>query len=196
MPFFGRRVNSNLELSLVMSIVFTMNSSDLVCSTSALPALDSLTPLIKFQLATHLLFYAVLFSNLMAYTLLLLYGLTLGLNFGLHWLAGGLLRQAKRQIRKYSRVITVLSLDRLSGLSLCTICLETLSGGTVVRLRDCGHLYHEKCLHPWLSQRFNCPNCRVKLETSEEESHLLPVPRLQRALRDSYSGEYQHDYLF
>ena len=42
----------------------------------------------------------------------------------------------------------------------CSICLEAL-GENGVPLQ-CGHLYHGKCIVPWLQTKGNCPLCRNK----------------------------------
>jgi hypothetical protein len=46
----------------------------------------------------------------------------------------------------------------------CSICLENLNEGkTTIRL-DCGHMFHKKCLLPWLSKN-ECPLCRSKIQS-------------------------------
>ncbi len=42
----------------------------------------------------------------------------------------------------------------------CAICMEVL-GEHGVPL-TCGHLYHGKCIVPWLEKNGGCPTCRNK----------------------------------
>ncbi len=41
----------------------------------------------------------------------------------------------------------------------CAICLELFDAGQQVRLLDCGHYYHLKCVDPWLRTGKKCPKC-------------------------------------
>mmetsp|Transcript_7987 Transcript_7987/g.20476 ORF Transcript_7987/g.20476 Transcript_7987/m.20476 type:complete len:340 (-) Transcript_7987:631-1650(-) len=45
----------------------------------------------------------------------------------------------------------------------CAICFDVLRCGEHVRtLPVCGHLYHARCLDPWLMKRGTCPVCRAR----------------------------------
>jgi len=51
-------------------------------------------------------------------------------------------------------------------MSNCTICLDPL----LVDLQcatKCGHVFHSQCIHQWLSQKKQCPNCNVKTTKSK-----------------------------
>lgn len=48
----------------------------------------------------------------------------------------------------------------------CSICLEVLEAGDKLSWsRDfkCEHIYHQRCLVPWLMTHDECPNCRTKI---------------------------------
>ncbi|XP_071721431.1 RING-H2 finger protein ATL70-like [Rutidosis leptorrhynchoides] len=46
--------------------------------------------------------------------------------------------------------------------SCCSICLVDYKGKDLLRqLPDCGHLFHVKCVDPWLRLNPTCPNCRT-----------------------------------
>nr|POF24697.1 putative ring-h2 finger protein atl71 [Quercus suber] len=48
-----------------------------------------------------------------------------------------------------------------STASCCSICLADYKNTDVLRLLpDCGHLFHVKCVDPWLQQQATCPVCR------------------------------------
>ncbi|OVA07185.1 zinc finger protein [Macleaya cordata] len=43
----------------------------------------------------------------------------------------------------------------------CSICLADYNSTDTLRLLpDCGHLFHLKCVDPWLKQHPTCPVCR------------------------------------
>ncbi|CAI0406416.1 unnamed protein product [Linum tenue] len=46
--------------------------------------------------------------------------------------------------------------------SCCSICLADYRNSDVLRLLpDCGHLFHLKCVDPWLLKHPTCPVCRT-----------------------------------
>ncbi|XP_051150519.1 RING-H2 finger protein ATL70 [Andrographis paniculata] len=49
-----------------------------------------------------------------------------------------------------------------STAACCSICLADYKGADVLRLLpDCGHLFHLKCVDPWLRLHPTCPVCRT-----------------------------------
>ncbi|XP_030531698.1 RING-H2 finger protein ATL70 [Rhodamnia argentea] len=49
-----------------------------------------------------------------------------------------------------------------STASCCTVCLADYKGADMLRvLPDCGHLFHQKCIDPWLQLHPTCPVCRM-----------------------------------
>lgn len=49
-----------------------------------------------------------------------------------------------------------------SASSCCSICLADYKNSDVLRiLPDCGHLFHLKCVDPWLRLHPTCPVCRT-----------------------------------
>ncbi|CAJ1935721.1 unnamed protein product [Cylindrotheca closterium] len=53
----------------------------------------------------------------------------------------------------------------LHGQQECPICLNEFQCNEVVVTpkRECGHAFHNKCLHRWLMAQSSCPCCREKL---------------------------------
>ena len=45
----------------------------------------------------------------------------------------------------------------------CTICLEDIVDGSVMRLLPCTHKFHRDCIDSWLKQRAACPSCQYEL---------------------------------
>ncbi|PON76447.1 43kDa postsynaptic protein [Parasponia andersonii] len=57
--------------------------------------------------------------------------------------------------------------------STCSVCLADYQGSDVLRvLPDCGHVFHVRCVDPWLRLRPTCPLCRntPNVAASEESS--------------------------
>ncbi|KAJ9693853.1 hypothetical protein PVL29_009694 [Vitis rotundifolia] len=49
-----------------------------------------------------------------------------------------------------------------STAACCSICLADYKGSDMLRLLpDCGHLFHLKCVDPWLRLHPTCPVCRT-----------------------------------
>ena len=53
----------------------------------------------------------------------------------------------------------------------CTICMERFEFNTEYATLPCGHIFHEKCLLPWLSQHHSCPICRKEFVSNSESHH-------------------------
>mmetsp|Transcript_21796 Transcript_21796/g.60585 ORF Transcript_21796/g.60585 Transcript_21796/m.60585 type:complete len:398 (+) Transcript_21796:64-1257(+) len=52
----------------------------------------------------------------------------------------------------------------------CVVCTETLKpGATVMRLPNCGHVFHVDCVMQWLTKHNTCPFCRREMPTDDEE---------------------------
>lgn len=48
----------------------------------------------------------------------------------------------------------------------CSICLEDYELGERLRVLPCMHMYHTKCIDPWLTRgKRNCPLCKRKIRT-------------------------------
>jgi hypothetical protein len=71
----------------------------------------------------------------------------------------GVSRSAIRKLIKKGGLVAEKSDQELGT---CSVCLEELSspdGAELLRM-DCSHLYHRRCILPWLEKRNSCPNCR------------------------------------
>ena len=44
--------------------------------------------------------------------------------------------------------------------SICSICLENMDNQYVIKIKNCSHSYHHKCLKLWICKSDNCPLCR------------------------------------
>ena len=42
----------------------------------------------------------------------------------------------------------------------CSICLSKIGPNDDKKELNCGHIYHKTCVHNWIRQKRNCPNCR------------------------------------
>ncbi|KAL0207013.1 hypothetical protein P9112_012724 [Eukaryota sp. TZLM1-RC] len=45
----------------------------------------------------------------------------------------------------------------------CTVCIRALRKGQKAIELQCGHLYHKKCILPWLKSNGSCPLCKTQL---------------------------------
>ncbi|KDP42229.1 hypothetical protein JCGZ_02959 [Jatropha curcas] len=52
----------------------------------------------------------------------------------------------------------------------CSICLEQVNRGELVRSLPCLHQFHTNCIDPWLRQQGTCPVCKFRMGTGWQES--------------------------
>uniref|UniRef100_A0A7C9AR17 RING-type E3 ubiquitin transferase n=2 Tax=Opuntia streptacantha TaxID=393608 RepID=A0A7C9AR17_OPUST len=45
----------------------------------------------------------------------------------------------------------------------CSVCLEQVNVGELIRSLPCLHQYHASCIDPWLRQQGTCPVCKFKV---------------------------------
>jgi hypothetical protein len=45
----------------------------------------------------------------------------------------------------------------------CSVCYESFKKGCKIRKLPCKHIFHDKCIMPWLETNSTCPNCRFDL---------------------------------
>lgn len=45
----------------------------------------------------------------------------------------------------------------------CTVCFCDFETNDEARKLPCNHIYHEKCIFPWLKENPSCPMCRYAL---------------------------------
>ena len=60
--------------------------------------------------------------------------------------------------------------DKDSESNSCPVCADPFAiGDTIVRLPNCGHVFHENCALMWLTKHNTCPYCRSEMATEDEE---------------------------
>lgn len=42
----------------------------------------------------------------------------------------------------------------------CSVCLESFVSEDLVKVLECKHVFHQKCIDPWLKKTLKCPLCR------------------------------------
>uniref|UniRef100_A0A803R2C8 RING-type E3 ubiquitin transferase n=2 Tax=Cannabis sativa TaxID=3483 RepID=A0A803R2C8_CANSA len=52
----------------------------------------------------------------------------------------------------------------------CSICLEQVSRGELIRSLPCLHQFHTSCIDPWLRQQGTCPVCKYRVGSGWDES--------------------------
>lgn len=52
----------------------------------------------------------------------------------------------------------------------CSVCLEQVSVGEVIRTLPCLHQFHANCIDPWLRQQGTCPVCKFRAGSGWNEN--------------------------
>lgn len=66
----------------------------------------------------------------------------------------------------------------------CSICFEAIGVGDIVSWsvhRECGHVYHHRCIKSWLLEKTDCPYCRATFlppDEVEDELSMRALPDL------------------
>ncbi|GIX83125.1 RING-type E3 ubiquitin transferase [Caerostris darwini] len=66
----------------------------------------------------------------------------------------------------------------------CTICMEGFILREKAKKLPCSHLYHEKCIRPWLEKQATCPNCRSLIKLDSKDKRSKSCPRYRFSLRN------------
>ncbi|TGZ59824.1 hypothetical protein CRM22_008835 [Opisthorchis felineus] len=51
----------------------------------------------------------------------------------------------------------------VSGCDQCAVCIELYRVSDVVRILPCQHVFHKKCVDPWLLEHRSCPLCKLDI---------------------------------
>ncbi|XP_068669534.1 E3 ubiquitin-protein ligase SDIR1-like [Aristolochia californica] len=52
----------------------------------------------------------------------------------------------------------------------CSVCLEQVNVGELIRSLPCPHQFHANCIDPWLRQQGTCPVCKFKAASGWQEN--------------------------
>ncbi|CAG5098464.1 Oidioi.mRNA.OKI2018_I69.XSR.g15690.t1.cds [Oikopleura dioica] len=81
-------------------------------------------------------------------------------------------RDQKKQEQLMRKALDALKVEILTSSSeivknsdetCCAICIDNFEAKDVVRHLTCCHLYHKKCIDPWLMEKGTCPQCKVDI---------------------------------
>merc|ERR1712131_107064 len=78
----------------------------------------------------------------------------------------------KKQEKAMKKAFNKMKVETLSSSSelvqnheevCCAICIDNFEAGAVVRHLTCKHVYHKKCIDPWLTEKGTCPQCKADI---------------------------------
>nr|QDY51775.1 hypothetical protein 1_160 [Mimiviridae sp. ChoanoV1] len=82
--------------------------------------------------------------------------------------------------------------DKEENTKICSICIENIEDTKHIIIMPCKHIFHKKCIHPWLIQKIilgkqpECPMCRFPFEIDFLEEN--QVYRNKHILYESYKN--------
>ncbi|XP_021715048.1 E3 ubiquitin-protein ligase SGR9, amyloplastic-like [Chenopodium quinoa] len=79
---------------------------------------------------------------------------------------GNVIEAGKEVAASIDAVVALPSIESCGGVE-CVICKEEMIVGRDVCVLPCEHIFHWKCVLPWLTKRNTCPCCRFQLPTDD-----------------------------
>ncbi|MCL7036110.1 hypothetical protein MKW94_016362 [Papaver nudicaule] len=73
-------------------------------------------------------------------------------------------RQQSNQVHEEAQASAKAPEDELT----CSVCLEQVNEGEIIRTLPCLHQFHSTCIDPWLRQQGTCPVCKFKANEWQE----------------------------
>ena len=73
--------------------------------------------------------------------------------------------QIKKSIKSFVKSNTkIISYkESINGQKECIICLEDFKQNENIRILQCMHYFHKKCIDNWLIKSINCPECQYNI---------------------------------
>lgn len=79
--------------------------------------------------------------------------------------------------------------DLFGETGFCTICQDDLAEGERVRaIRACQHLFHSRCLDPWLISKGDCPLCRTSVRRTTDTAVIADASQTIQTLYSTLQG--------
>ncbi|KAM7263766.1 hypothetical protein ACFE04_001449 [Oxalis oulophora] len=93
----------------------------------------------------------------------------------------------EKSLESYPKLVfSEAKIEKGATTTCCSICLEDYEEKDMVRIiPECEHLFHIKCVDPWLKKNSSCPICRKINDNDQKEA--LQGNRRQFLTRSAYS---------
>ncbi|CAK8684017.1 unnamed protein product [Clavelina lepadiformis] len=174
----------SIHYDLGSEVAALVNDGNVV-SASILPGEEHINSSGSFQLEkTSIIFVSVSFMILMLVSLawLVFYYIQRFRMIQTHNRSQRLRASLAQKALAKIPVLTVKRGDSvISSETICAVCLESYKIGDTIRELPCKHIFHKKCIDPWLQSKRTCPMCKVNvLKALGLEEHDNPALDVER----------------
>ena len=70
-----------------------------------------------------------------------------------------------------------------NNLHSCSLCLNTITPNSIIRILNCNHLFHYHCIDTFLIKNNHCPLCKYLIS---DKSYKIPIISIQKLLKNTY----------
>ena len=68
--------------------------------------------------------------------------------------------------QEYQPLASIMTVESMDEIQECSICISAIQVNDTIIELGCKHIFHHKCLQPWIEEHRSCPLCRENIQFS------------------------------